>query len=65
MKLDRKKYELVRARTCMGQKDLVAAGIAKGTLCQAIGGAELRPETVGKIARALGVDVTEIIVTEN
>ena len=26
MKLDRKKYELARARACMGQKDLVAAG---------------------------------------
>lgn len=33
MKLDRKKYELARARACMGQKDLVAAGIPKGTLC--------------------------------
>ena len=33
MKLDRQKYELARARACMGQKDLVAAGIPKGTLC--------------------------------
>ena len=32
MKLDRQKDELARARTCMGQKDLVAAGIPKGTL---------------------------------
>ncbi|MCB5894951.1 hypothetical protein, partial [[Ruminococcus] torques] len=32
MKLDRQKYELARARACMGQKDLVAAGIPKGTL---------------------------------
>ena len=31
MKLDRQKYELARARACMGQKDLVA-GIPKGTL---------------------------------
>ena len=32
MKLDRQKYELARARDCMGQKDLVAAGIPKRTL---------------------------------
>lgn len=61
MKLDRKKYELARARACMGQKDLIAAGIPKGTLCRIIGGVELRPETAGRIAKALGVDVTEII----
>lgn len=63
MKLDRDKYLLARARACMGQKDLEAAGITKGTLCRAIGGGDVRPETVGKIARALGVDVTEIIET--
>ena len=64
MKLDRKKYELARARACKGQKDLEAAGIPKGTLCRIIGGGEARPETVGKIAKALGVDVLEIIETE-
>lgn len=61
MKLDRKKYELARARACMGQKDLIAAGIPKGTLCRIISDVELRPETAGRIAKALGVDVTEII----
>ena len=64
MKLDRKKYELARARACMGQKELEMAGIPKGTLCRIIGGGEARPETVGKIAKALDVDVTEIIRTE-
>ena len=63
MKLDRDKYLLARARACMGQKDLEAAGLTKGTLCRAIGGGDVRPETAGKIARALGVDVTEIIET--
>lgn len=46
-----------------GAKDLEAAGIPKGTLCRALSHST-RPETVGKIARALGVDVTEIIVKE-
>ena len=62
LKIDREKYELARARACMGQKDLVAAGIPKGTLFGVLrGDIEARPETVGKIAKALGVDVTEII----
>lgn len=64
MKINRQKYELARARACMGQKDLESAGIAKGTLCRAIGGKGIKPETAGKIAKALGVDVTEIIDTE-
>ena len=61
MKVNREKYMLARARACMGQKDLEAAGIPKGTLCRIIGGDDSRPETIGKISRALGVDVTEII----
>ncbi len=65
MKLDRKKYMLARARACMRQKDLETAGIPKGTLCTALNGGNMRPETAGKIAKALGVDVTEIIVTED
>lgn len=64
MKLDRRKYMLARARACMGQKDLEAAGIPKGTLCTALRG-NVKPETAGKIAKALGVDVTEIIETED
>ena len=61
MKLNREKYMLARARACMGQKDLVDAGISKGTLCRIIGGGDAKPETIGKIAKALKVDVTEII----
>ena len=64
MKIDRQKYMIARARACMGQKDLEAAGIPKGTLCRALRDG-VRPETAGKIAKALGVDVAEIIETEN
>lgn len=64
MRIDRKKYMLARARACMGQKDLEAAGIPKGTLCAALK-RNVKPETAGRIAKALGVDVTEIIETEN
>lgn len=61
MKIDRNKYELVRARACMSFKDLIEAGIPKGSLCRIVGGADARPETIGKIAKVLNVDVTEII----
>lgn len=64
MRIDRRKYMLARARACMGQKDLEAAGIPKGTLCTALRG-NVKPETAGRIAKALGVDVTEIIETED
>lgn len=64
MKLNRQKYMIARARACMGQKDLETAGISRGTLCRALR-EEVRPETAGKIANALGVDVTEIIEIEN
>lgn len=60
MRIDRKKYELARARACMGQKELEKAGIPKGTLCRALN-KNVLPETAGRIAKALGVDVTEII----
>lgn len=60
MRIDRKKYELAKARACKGTKDLIDAGVPSGTLSRATR-VELRPETVGKIAKALGVDVTEII----
>lgn len=61
MKLDRKKFMLARARACMGQKDFEKAGIPSGTLCRAMSGKNLKPETLGRIAKALGVDVEEII----
>ena len=64
VKIDKQKYELAKARACMGQKDLIAAGISKCTLSRAINGGHLRPETIGRIAKALSVDVTEIIETE-
>ena len=63
MRINRQKYMIARARACMGQKELIKAGIPKGTLCRALQ-KDIRPETAGRIAKALGVDVTEIIETE-
>lgn len=61
MKLDREKFSIARARACIGQKDFEKAGVPKGTLCRAMSGRNLKPETIGKLAKALDVDVTEIL----
>lgn len=61
MKIDKNKYNLARARACIGQKDFEAAGILRSTLSQAVRSDNPRPETIGRIARVLGVDVTDII----
>lgn len=61
MKLSKQKYEIARARVCMSFKDIVEAGVPKGTLCRLIAGEDVRPETIGKLAKVLKVDITEII----
>lgn len=61
MKICREKFDIARARACMGQADFEKAGIPRGTLCRAMSEKGLNPETVGRIAKAMGVDVTEII----
>ena len=48
------------ARACKERKDLIAAGIPVGTLTR-IYSSELKPVSVGRIAKALWCDVTDII----
>lgn len=60
MKINKNKYELVRAKKCVSVKELEDSGISRSVLCSALTRGA-RPETVGKIAKALGCDVTEII----
>lgn len=60
MRINEKKYNLVMARACKDTKDLAAQGISKTTLTQ-VRTKNLKPSTVGRIAKALGCDVTEII----
>lgn len=63
MRIDKQKLELAMARACMGLPDLMtAAAMPRATLNGVINtGREVRPATVGKIAKALNVDVTEIL----
>ena len=65
MKINSKKLELAKARACMGQKEIVAAGCPAGTLTNAMTGKNVKPETAGRLAKVLGVDVLDLIDTDN
>ena len=50
------------ANACMNSEDLQkAADMPRPTLNNAISGKSVRPGTIGKIAKALGCNVTEIL----
>lgn len=59
---NRKNLLLAMARACLNSDDLAkAADMPRPTVNNAITGRSIRPATAGRLARALGVDVTEII----
>jgi len=62
MKVNRKKLQLAMANACLNSEDLaVKAEMPRPTLNNAITGRSVRPATIGKIAKALGVPVEQII----
>ena len=62
MRIDIDKCRLACARRCINQKELAElAGIPKSTLNNAFKKQGASPATIGKIARALGVDVLDIL----
>ena len=62
VKANRQKLELAMARACVNTDDLQrAAEMPRPTLNNVISGKSVRPATLGRIAKALKVDVTEII----
>ena len=62
MKADRNKLELALARACMTPESLTAAAeMPRPTMNNVITGRSVRPATLGRIARALGVEVSEIV----
>ncbi len=63
MRADRKKIENIMARTGKRRKDL-EINIAPSTVQKLITEKEVLPDTVGRLARELGVDVTEIMKEE-
>lgn len=64
MILDKKKFELALARACMNTMDIHKKGIPKGTIGNAISGKPIMPKTAGKIAKALGCNIEDIIVVD-
>ena len=60
MKINRTKVEIAMAKSSISVIEL-SKKISKTTFTQAMAGKNVRPATVGRIAKALGVDVTEII----
>lgn len=65
MKISRRKIEIMQARKNMPTKQLTElSGISRENFSATVRRGNCRPETAGKIARALGVDVTEIMEDE-
>ena len=66
MNVDKPKLTLAMARTCMATRDLAAAAdVAPQTINAALRGQNVRPAVLGRLARALGVDPTEIMTLES
>lgn len=62
MRANREKLSMAMARACMNPRDVAAAaGLPAQTVNGLIRGRNVRPATIGRVARAVGVDVTEII----
>ena len=60
MKIDTGKLDLFLARQCLSLSDL-RDGSSPQTLRRVRRGEEIKPRTVGRIAKALGVDPIDII----
>lgn len=65
MKINRKKLEMELARNCKNLSSLRDDGLSPQTLTRVMNGRDVKPVTVGKIAKALGVDPVEIIKMED
>ena len=66
MKISKSKLNIALARKQWNQRDLRDNAIVSAqTILNLNKGKSVRPATVGKIAAALGVDVTEIIEDED
>ncbi len=62
MKANKQKLELAMARACMNTADLQkATGMPRPTVNNVVSGKNVRPGTIGCIAKALSADVAEII----
>lgn len=62
MKADKLKVQLVMAREGMGGAEIAErAGIRRDLVSKVVRGQNVRPATLGKVAKALNVDPAEIV----
>ena len=62
MRINKEKVSLIMAEQALYQKDLAEkAKMSRGNLSTIINGKNCQPRTAYKIAKALGVDVVEIL----
>ena len=62
MKADTKKIRICMANRCMNTEDLCeSTKMPRPTVNNVVSGRSVRPATIGRIAKALGVDVKEIL----
>ena len=65
MKVNTKKLEIAMANACISARELSEkSGVSQFTITRIQSDANVFPATVGKIAKALNVNVTEIIEAE-
>lgn len=63
---DRTRLTLAMARACMNAPEIAKAEkLPLQTVNNVLRGKSVRPITLGKVARALGVDVTELLAKED
>lgn len=66
MKASREKLHLAMARACMNTVDLsIKAEMPVQTINGVLRGRSVRPATIGRIAKALDVDVAELLEEED
>lgn len=63
MKINNRKLDILLAQRCMNVSDL-RHGTSPQTLARIRKGMDVTPKTFGIIAKALGVDITEILEEE-
>lgn len=62
MKADRNKIYMAMARACLTSGELAKkAEMASSSISNVIAGRSVRPATLGRVAKALGVSVSEIL----
>ena len=62
MRIDREKVDLILAEKLMTTQDMAEnIGISVQCVRQNLNRQNVRPTTAGRVAKALGVDVTEIL----